>query len=800
MKNNKVNTTKYFNLIMLFGVFLLPIQDAFALGGSRRDPAKEESNNEENNNEENNNEENNNEENNNEENNNEENNNEENNNSGIKFSVNILNGKNSGRYTEGSVVNIEPSFDHWGLDFKEWKGADANLVRNKRAGKTSFTMPNRNVNLIATFSRNSQDQGKIRALMATDWFTMDNLWNRKKDELDEWRKAGINTIYSLVDLQARTNHPNCRNNRPHIIQGRSGSSINNQVIENIQTVSDAGFDIMVVMTNTWGIRQGQNRFGPCIGGFQGEDLQEDDLYNNSARVDREKRAWNDLKNKLDSRGIKIRGVVLALEPTTRSGINFMKQMASHIRSTGYTGRLYSNGIGDGRWDGGDSSVRSGRSLNTIDEWRNNSQAILNGDGFGSHGTPGHLDNDSKARQYIPEMTRDRSDKDGYILWFKEYIGNSNGPSSLKDWLYKYITFERDSNTNVGNGLGESSGSGSVDEENNNEDIIDVQVGEGNKDRNLQTPYPSGDHVIPGRIEAEDFDSPNNGSNMISYFDKDSGNKGNSRYRNEDVELQVNNQPSGINIGYMEEGEWIEYSIEAIKDANYRIKLNISKGNSGNSMYKVWVNDVSVGEFTVNDSGSWSNFVDYLPPFSFDLKKGFHKIGIEVVSAGVNETAGDLDWIEISDDFVGSNTDPEDTDPEDEIVSSSGPNSYCDESIWTADKNRSGEPLGSHKTNNLVKSAGSNGNLVVLLSCEYMKRSGTLGIYDGNNNLIENGFRKTDYDSPHNDNREDFRFSKPGRDYGVQTLRVQLNGQWHKWRGDLGGGSSGRVDFITWTKE
>jgi len=108
------------------------------------------------------------------------------------------------------------------------------------------------------------------------------------------------------------------------------------------------------------------------------------------------------------------------------------------------------------------------------------------------------------------------------------------------------------------------------------------------------------------------------------------------------------------------------------------------------------------------------------------------------------------------------------------------NSYCN---W--------RNLGSHKTNNLIKpSSDRDGKLIILLSCQLMKRVEEVSIFK-NGKFVEIGRDVTNYIQPHNDNRVDIRFSKPGSFYGYATVRIKINGTYYVYEGDL----SKRVQYF-----
>jgi len=296
----------------------------------------------------------------------------------------------------------------------------------------------------------------------------------------------------------------------------------------------------------------------------------------------------------------------------------------------------------------------------------------------------------------------------------------------------------------------------------------------------QSPFPAGAHSVPGKIEAENFD---NGGNNVSYSDSDIP-TGDSLYRGQarvDVYTNKEHSANTLQVGSIRQGEWLEYTVQVQKDAEYEINSQLTADGSG-GVLEFFVDGQFKAKLDVPNTNGWRN-LQQRTSAKFDLTAGRHVLRVNAAQAGTSGYVGDVDWFELREASV---TPP----PPKE-------NDYCSDEEWPASRNRSGQPLGGHKKNNLVKgSSDGAGKLVVLLSCEYMGRTGLLGIYDDNNNLIEQGVRKTDYVNPHNDNREDFRFSRSGSSYGFRKLRVQIDGVWYFWRGELGG----RTDWADFKPE
>jgi len=90
---------------------------------------------------------------------------------------------------------------------------------------------------------------------------------------------------------------------------------------------------------------------------------------------------------------------------------------------------------------------------------------------------------------------------------------------------------------------------------------------------VQQSYPGPDpHPIPGKIEAEDYDIGGEGA---AYHDTTLGNEG-SEYRNDDVGIErTADVGGGYNAGWLEEGEWLEYTLDVVATGLYDIQVRVA---------------------------------------------------------------------------------------------------------------------------------------------------------------------------------------------------------------------------------
>ena len=99
--------------------------------------------------------------------------------------------------------------------------------------------------------------------------------------------------------------------------------------------------------------------------------------------------------------------------------------------------------------------------------------------------------------------------------------------------------------------------------------------------------PFKNHVIPGYINAVDYDY---GNNLLAYRDVDpkavsgfpaTGNSG-GQYRNDGVDIERSTDPEGFdyNVGWIDNNEWIKYTVEVEQQGIYDVDFRVAREWSG----------------------------------------------------------------------------------------------------------------------------------------------------------------------------------------------------------------------------
>lgn len=180
--------------------------------------------------------------------------------------------------------------------------------------------------------------------------------------------------------------------------------------------------------------------------------------------------------------------------------------------------------------------------------------------------------------------------------------------------------------------------------NSNEEVkgsSSVKVVEPNK------PYGGSAAVIPGKIEAENYDE---GASGMAYFDQSDGNKCDdytNHYRKDDVDLKKIS--GGVAVGSFEGDEWMSYTVDVKKDGDYDVTLHLGEGNDSGSL-SVEFDESNVSfDVSVKKLGSWGTFDDVKVSKKVSLKKGVQNMVIKNTGSWI-----DVDWIQFDlDGYVSS---------------------------------------------------------------------------------------------------------------------------------------------------
>lgn len=134
---------------------------------------------------------------------------------------------------------------------------------------------------------------------------------------------------------------------------------------------------------------------------------------------------------------------------------------------------------------------------------------------------------------------------------------------------------------------------------------------------MQEPFNGSPIVIPGVLEAEEFDEGYPGD---AYSDCDIGNTGGAFRTDVDVDIEAI-PGGGYNVGYMCPADWMEYTVDVQQAGDYTAIARVaSQTSAGVFRLDIDGNDIS-GRVDVPNTGNWQVYTDV--QFPITLPQGEH---------------------------------------------------------------------------------------------------------------------------------------------------------------------------------
>ena len=164
----------------------------------------------------------------------------------------------------------------------------------------------------------------------------------------------------------------------------------------------------------------------------------------------------------------------------------------------------------------------------------------------------------------------------------------------------------------------------------------------------QTPYKGVAAAIPGKIEAENYDE---GGHNKSFYDNDRDNQG-KVYREDEVDVvgfgcsdESNTKDcEGFAIGYTQQDEWLEYTVNVAADAKYDITANVATPFETAGL-QLFIDGEPITESVTGLKTDEEKFDVYkeLEIGSVELKKGEHVLKLLITGQYLN-----VDWLKFED--------------------------------------------------------------------------------------------------------------------------------------------------------
>ena len=166
----------------------------------------------------------------------------------------------------------------------------------------------------------------------------------------------------------------------------------------------------------------------------------------------------------------------------------------------------------------------------------------------------------------------------------------------------------------------------------------------------QEPFNGVASAIPGKIQAEDYDK---GGHNKAFYDNDRANQGGA-YREDEVDIvQIDStdKSKGYALGYTQDGEWVEYTVNNQIASEYTIVMNVATA-SENVGVKFYIDDEEITDVIKAPQGEDWNTYSEVKAQTKEIPKGEHVLKMQIVGDYVN-----VDWFKFCmgfdcDDQVG----------------------------------------------------------------------------------------------------------------------------------------------------
>ena len=155
----------------------------------------------------------------------------------------------------------------------------------------------------------------------------------------------------------------------------------------------------------------------------------------------------------------------------------------------------------------------------------------------------------------------------------------------------------------------------------------------------QQPFGGSVHLLPGRVEAENYDT---GGESVAYYNTTVGNPGGA-YRSDDVGIEATTDTGGgYDVGYLNNGEWLEYTVNLPDpEAVYSINVRVASLPGGGQL-RVRLDGTVLGTIQIPSTGGWQNWQTVtLPNVPLPGGAGSKALRLEVLNSGFN-----INWIEL----------------------------------------------------------------------------------------------------------------------------------------------------------
>ncbi len=166
---------------------------------------------------------------------------------------------------------------------------------------------------------------------------------------------------------------------------------------------------------------------------------------------------------------------------------------------------------------------------------------------------------------------------------------------------------------------------------------------------VQAPTPSrpfgrAPAIIPGQIEAENFDA---GGKGVGYWNGSTTNAGGADYRPaETVSLEnCSDAGGGYDVGATNPGDWLNYSVKIAAARTYTLHLRVATDVGGGVFHLAVDGRRVTGPISVPQTNGWQTW-QTLDIAGVALPEGQHTLQLVMDTGGFYHTVGNLNWFSL----------------------------------------------------------------------------------------------------------------------------------------------------------
>ena len=167
------------------------------------------------------------------------------------------------------------------------------------------------------------------------------------------------------------------------------------------------------------------------------------------------------------------------------------------------------------------------------------------------------------------------------------------------------------------------------------DVIDALI----RQPNNNSLIPFSVNLIPGVIYGAQYDL---GQRGFAYQDNNYQNVGGGTwnngwaYRNDGVDIETCNDAFtlGYNIGWIEHGEWLKFTINVLQSGTFNINFRVSSPNSNGKILLKWDGQSLTDFIDVPNTGGWQNWQTVLVQ-DIQLTSGTHEFQVQFLNGEFN---------------------------------------------------------------------------------------------------------------------------------------------------------------------